>query len=100
MRILHFHVAALGVELGHAEAGDHPLGLVARVQAHAAVALLLGVVEKAVVAMWRQERLGHVGFLGLQFLHADHVRVLLAHPLEKALLGRGADAVEVGADNP
>ncbi|MCY1251753.1 hypothetical protein D9M72_655700 [compost metagenome] len=100
MRVLHFHIAAFAVELGVAEAGDDPLRLVPRVQAHAAVALLLRVVEEAMVAMWREERFGHVCGLCLQFLHADHVCVLLAHPVEKALLGRGADAVEVGADNP
>jgi hypothetical protein len=49
--------------------------------------------------MRRKERFGHVGFLGLEFLHADHVGFLLAHPVE-ALLGGRADAVEVGADNP
>jgi hypothetical protein len=43
-------------------------------------------VEIAVIAMRRKERFGHVGFLGLEFLHADHVGVLLAHPLEKPFL--------------
>ncbi len=100
VRILHLDIAAFVIELGDAEAGDHALRLVPGVKTDTAIAFFLRIMEVAVVAMWRQERFRHVGSLCLELLDADHVGVLLAHPFEKAFLGRGADAVEVGADNP
>ena len=53
----------------------------------------------AVVAVRREEFLGHVAVLGLQFLDADEIGVLLGHPVEKAFLVGRTDAVQVGGDN-
>ncbi len=37
----------------------------------------------------------HVGSLGLEFLDADHVRVLLRQPVKEALAGRRANTVKI-----
>jgi hypothetical protein len=67
--------------------------------AGAGVTLLFGVVEMAVVAVRREEFLGHVGLLGFQFLDADEVGVLAGYPVEEAFLVGGADTVQVCGDN-
>jgi hypothetical protein len=79
-------VAALGIEFRAAEADAHGVRLAAAVDAGARIALLFGVVEMAVVAAGREEFLGHVGFLGLQFLDADEVGVCVAIQLKKPFL--------------
>jgi hypothetical protein len=92
-------VAAFGVELGIAEAGDDRVGFVLRVDAGAGIALLFGVVKVPVIAARREQVGRHVGRLGLQFLDADHVGVLFGHPVEEAFFGGGADTVQIGGDN-
>jgi hypothetical protein len=92
-------VAALVVELDAAEAGLDGIGLDAAIHAGAGITLLFGVVEMAVVAVRREEFLGHVAELAFQFLDADEIGVLLGHPVEETLLVGGADAVQVGGDN-
>jgi hypothetical protein len=44
-----------------------------------------------------QRRIGQLLGLGLGFLHAEHVDVLGAEPVEEALAGGGAEAVGVEA---
>ena len=74
-------------------------GLLFAVDADAAVALLFGIVEIAVVAEWGEHVRRHVGGLGLEFLHAQDVGVLLGEPFQQAFVVGGADAVEVEGDD-
>src|SRR5512139_1904555 len=99
LAVVGLDVAALGVEFGHAEAFDDFLWRRPRVDADAAVAFLLGVVEGAAKAVALDELWPEVGGLRLEFLHADDVGVLRGQPVEETLGGGGADAVEVGRYN-
>jgi hypothetical protein len=38
-------------------------------------------------------------FLGLGFLDTDNVGILFRHPVEKALAGRGTDAIGIETNN-
>jgi len=53
----------------------------------------------AVVAVRREEFLGHVGLLGFQLLDADEIGVLVGHPVEETFLVGGTDAVQIGGDD-
>ena len=93
------HVAAFGIEFRVAEADMHGIRFDFAVHARAGITLFLGIVEMAMVAMRVEEFRRHVGQLRLQFLHADEIGRLRAHPVEKAFFGGGTDAVQVGGDN-
>ena len=93
------HVAAFGIEFGAAEADMHGVRFHLAVHARAGVTLFLGIVEMAMVAVRVEEFRRHVGQLRLQFLHADEIGCLRAHPVEKAFFGGGTDAVQIGGDN-
>src|SRR3569833_2008109 len=99
MAVVGLDVAAFGIEFLDAEALDDALWRLAGVDADAAVALLLGVVEGAAEAAAGHEFRPEVGGLRLEFLHADDVGMLRGEPIEKALGGGGADTVEVGRYN-
>jgi len=92
---LGLHVAALAVELGHAEAGDCAQRLLLRVQRGAAVALLLRAMEVAVQVVGEAPSMRNVGLVRLDLLQADHVGVGLRQPAEQPLGAGGADAVDV-----
>ena len=88
-------VAPLGVELCGAIADDHVAGRVARVDAHARVALFFGKVKMALQARQLLKTALNVGGLGLELLHANTIRAVLLYPRLYAL-GRGrAYAVKV-----
>src|SRR5512139_470430 len=99
LAVVGLDVAALGVEFRHAQPFDDLLRSLAGVDADAAVALLLGVVEGAGEAVALDEFGPEVGGLRLELLHAHDVGVLRGKPVEETLAGGGADAVEVGRYN-
>jgi len=91
--------AALDVELVLLQAGPDLVGFDAGVDRGAGVAGALGGGEEGLVA-------GDLAELGLELfgarldlLEAEDVRFLLLHPENEALLGDGADAVDVPGDD-
>jgi hypothetical protein len=90
--------APLGVELAAAEAGQNSVGRPAQVQPDARIALLLRIVEVAVHAGDAVEASGHIGSLGFDLLHAHRIGAHAVGPLQQALAGRRADAVQVQRD--
>ena len=88
-------VAPFGVKFLRAEADDHFARLLPGINAGAAIALFLGVMEVPLEFPRRQEIRRHVCFLGLEFLHAQKIGLLRCQPFEASLLRRRANAVEV-----
>ena len=93
------HVAPFGIELGHAESGGDLGRFLPAVEADAAIALLFGVVEMAVITGRGQHLGGHVGVLRLDFLHAQHIGLVLCQPRQETLAFGRADAVEIERDD-
>src|SRR5262249_32635110 len=90
----------LRVELAAAVAAGDGVGLPARIQRDAAVALLGGCAVVMPVEALRHEReLGEVRLLRLDLLEAHDVGLLARKPLRKTLRERRADAVEIERDN-
>jgi len=94
-----FDVAAFRVDVGDAEALDDLLGLLFRVDADAAVSLLLRIVEITMEAGRIEHFQGKVGRLRLEFLQADDIGVLAGQPLVHTFLGGGSNSVKIQADN-
>jgi hypothetical protein len=94
------HPAALGVELGVTDAGDHIAGLLAGVQADARIALLLRVVEMPPQTGHLVQAAGYVIGLRLDLLHAHTICCRAFGPGHEALVGRRTDTVEVERDEP
>jgi hypothetical protein len=92
-----FHIAALGVKLARAIAHHHVAGRVPGVNAHAGVAFFLGKVKVALQVGQGFELARHVFGLGLDFLHANTIRLQLGQPRLKPLAGGRTNAVEVKA---
>ena len=76
----HLDVAAFGVNVGNAQSLDDLVGLASAIDANAAVAFFLGVMEVAVMARRIEHGRAHVANLGLELLHADEIGILLLQP--------------------
>src|SRR5690606_36555313 len=86
------------VERRPAQRRAHLVGFAAAVDRDPAVALLRHRVAVDAVLYRAEAGVAQLVFLGLGFLQADDVGVLLREPVEKPLVRGGADAVGVEAD--
>jgi len=71
---LQFDVTAFAVELGHAEAADHPVRFRPRKYGDTAITLALCVVVMTVIAVGPEIAVRELGFLRLGFLQAHDIR--------------------------
>ena len=94
-----FDVTAFVVKFAHAKAGDNLSGFHPAIQADAAVALFLRIMKVPVVARWGQHLRRHVRRLRLEFLHAQHVRLMPGQPRQKALAFGRADTIQIQGNN-
>ena len=78
-------VAPLHVNFRNADAFDDTVWFQAGIDSDAAVTLLLGTMEIAVIAIRRGYFSGQISHLRLEFLYADDIGGLLGKPLEKSL---------------
>jgi len=91
--------AALGVDVGDAQALDYAVGFPPAVDADPAIPLLFCVVEPAFHAVRRAHGLVQVVRLRLELLHTEEVGLLRGQPVEQALAAGRTDAVEVEGDD-
>src|SRR5258706_9914272 len=90
----------LAIELPAAVAARDAVGLRSGIESDAAVALLGRAAVVVTVVSPRNEReVGEVCLLGLDLLHAPHIRALAREPPRETLGERRADAVEIERDN-
>ncbi len=92
-----FDISAFCIELGRSIANDYIRRLVPCVDAHARIALFLGIVKVPLQVGKALEPVGHVGGLGLHFLHTNTIRPRGCHPAFHAFAGGRSDAIEIEA---
>ena len=83
---LGFEVAALGVDVADADAGDQAVGLFPAVDADAAVTRPVGAMEIAVESFRVANRVGEILVLRLEFLHAHEIGALPGKPAKEAFI--------------
>src|SRR5262249_55491325 len=96
---LDFDVAALVVELRHAETAHDARGLPACVDSDTRVALAFGIVEEALVAGHLDVVIGELMEMSFGLLQADEVRLLFPQPLEETFARCGPNAAAVHRDD-
>jgi hypothetical protein len=92
---LRLQVAALVIELRHAEAAARALGPLLGIQRRAGIALLLCAVKVRMQAVRIAQGLGDVVLVRLDLLQAQHVRIDPSHPAPQPLAGGRANAIDV-----
>ncbi len=93
------HVAAFGVEFAAVKADHDVVGFDPRPQTHTRVALFLRALHPGLKARAVADLVVDVGFLRLEFLHAEHLGVRVFKPLPKPFGGCGTDAVGIKSHN-
>ena len=96
---IRLQIAPFGIDIGNAQAFDDAIRLLLGVQTNPAITFLFRIMEIAEKLVRLQHFPRQVGGMGLEFLHAHHIGMLLVQPFEKALVGGGADAVQVRGYN-
>ena len=99
MTELQLQITTLTVELRHAESADHFVGLMARVQRHARIALALRIEEEAAIAGQRDIVVDELMNVALGLLQADIVGVLAREPAKQALFRGRANAADIQCNN-
>src|SRR5580658_2043778 len=92
-------IASLAIELCLAEAVDHLVDAVARVERHPGVALAVGLAEVALVAGQPGVVSVELSLLTTCLLQADEIRSLAAQPAEQALGRRRAQPTDIDGDD-
>lgn len=90
-------VAAFIIKFGYAQADHHIGGGKVGVDPHSRIALFLRKVKVTLQAGQLLEPPGNVVGLGLDFLHANTIRLVRLNPLRQPLAGGRSDAIEIEA---